>query len=60
MGGNVSMLKSSSPLCCKFLHLFPMFVFGIVNSLLGGREISWVVCLWVHHKVITSLCDDLL
>jgi hypothetical protein len=40
----VSMLKSSSPLCCGFLHLFFVFVFRIVSSLLGGREICQVVC----------------
>jgi hypothetical protein len=37
--GVLFMLKNSSPLCCGSLHLFLVFVFGIVNSLLGGREI---------------------
>jgi hypothetical protein len=38
-GGGVSMLKSSCPLCCGFLHMFPMSMFGIINSLSRGREI---------------------
>ncbi len=40
-------LKSSSPLCCGFLHLFPMFMFGIISFLLGVKEIYEVVCLQV-------------
>jgi hypothetical protein len=63
-GGSMSMLKSSSPLCCGFLHLFLMFVFGIVNSLLGGRKICPVVCHQVtspkKHNLVwwspTNLC----
>jgi hypothetical protein len=43
-GESVYMLRSSSPLCGQFLHLFPMFVFGIINFLLGGSEIYQVVC----------------
>ncbi len=38
-GGGVFVLKKSSPLCCGFLHLFPMLVFGIVKSLSRVREI---------------------
>jgi hypothetical protein len=37
--GRVYVLKSFSPLCCGFLHLFRMFMFGIINSLLRGRKI---------------------
>jgi hypothetical protein len=55
-GGSLSMLKSSSPLCCGFLHLFPMSVFGIINYLSRGREICQVVCLWAtsqgDHKLV--------
>jgi hypothetical protein len=43
-GGNMYVLKGS-PLCCGFLHLCPMSKFGIISSLLGGREIYEVVCL---------------
>jgi hypothetical protein len=45
MGGGVSMLKSFFPLSCGLLPLFPMSMFGIVNSLLGGREIYQVMPL---------------
>jgi hypothetical protein len=38
-GGGVYVLKSSSPLCCGFLHMFLMSMFRIINFLLGGREI---------------------
>ncbi len=55
-GGNVYVLKSSCPLCCGFLHMFPMFVFGIVNFLSRGMEIYQVVCFWAtsqsEHKVM--------
>jgi hypothetical protein len=44
-GGGVFVLKSSSLLCSGFLHLFPMFVFGIVNSVSKSKEICQVVCL---------------
>jgi hypothetical protein len=43
-GGSVFVLKSSSPLCCEFLHLFHVFVFGIIGSLSWGREIFQVMC----------------
>jgi hypothetical protein len=54
------MLKSSSPLCCQFLHLFPMFVFGIVKFLLGGRESIKLCVFKLHHRVRTNVCDDFL
>jgi hypothetical protein len=44
MGGDVFVLKSLSPLCSGFLHLFLMFVFGIINSLSRGQEICQVLC----------------
>jgi hypothetical protein len=55
-GGNVYVLKSSYPLCCGFLHMFHVSVFGIVNFLSRGREIYQVVCLRAtsqnEHKVM--------
>jgi hypothetical protein len=55
-GGGMYVLKSSSPLCCGFLHLFPMSKFGIISFLLGGREIYEVVCLQAtsqgEHKLV--------
>jgi hypothetical protein len=52
----VYVLKSSYSLCCGVLHMFLMFVFGIVNFLSGGREIYQVVCLRTtsqsKHKVM--------
>lgn len=55
-GGDVSMLKRSSPLFYGFLHLCFVFDFGIVNSLLEGREIYKVICLRVtlkgKHKLV--------
>ncbi len=41
------MLKISSPLCCGFLHMFFLVVFGIVSFLSRDKEISWVVCFEV-------------
>ncbi len=38
-------LKSSSLLCCGFLHLFPMFVIGIVSSISNNKEMCQVVGL---------------
>jgi hypothetical protein len=51
-GGGGYVLKSSYPLCCGFLHLFHVSVFGIVNSLLRGRETYKNVCLQAtsHNK----------
>jgi hypothetical protein len=46
----MSMLKSSSPLCCGFFHMFPMSMFGIVSSLSKGREICQVVYLWATSQ----------
>jgi hypothetical protein len=55
-GGGMYVLKSSSPLCCGFLHLFPMSEFGIISYLLRGREIYEVVCLQAtsqgEHKFV--------
>jgi hypothetical protein len=44
-GGGAYVLNNSYPLCCGFLPLFPMSMFAIINSLLGGRETCKVVCL---------------
>jgi len=38
-GGGVFVLKNSSPLCCGFLHLYHVSMFGIISSLSGGRKI---------------------
>jgi len=38
-GGVVYVLKKFSRLCCGFLHLFHVSMFGIINSLSRGREI---------------------
>ncbi len=44
-GGGVYVLKSSFPLCCEFLHLFTMSMFGIIKFLSECWEICQVVCL---------------
>jgi hypothetical protein len=59
-GENVYMLKGSSSLCCGFLHLIPMSMFGIVNSFLGVGKFVRVCAFKLCHRVNISLCDDLL
>jgi hypothetical protein len=62
-GGKMFVLKSCSPLYCQFLHLFLVYVFRIINSLLRCREISQVVCLRAtsqgEHKLVWWFPKDL-
>ncbi len=55
-----ALLKNSTPLCCGFLHLFLVFVFGIINFLLRVGKFFRFCAFRLHHKVSISLCDDLL
>ncbi len=59
-GGGAYVLKNSYPLCCGFLHLFPMSMFGIINSLLGVGKLVKLCAFELYHKANTSSCDDLL
>jgi hypothetical protein len=53
-------LKGSSHVCREFLHMFFVFVFGIVSSLLAvGKSIN--LCAFrLYHKANTSSCDHFL
>jgi hypothetical protein len=59
-GGGVFMLKSSSPSCCGFLHLFLMSMFGIVNFYQGVGKSVRLCAFELHHMASSSLCDNLL
>ncbi len=52
-------LKSSSPLCCGFLHLFLMYVFRIISSLSRVGKFVKVYVFELHHRANTSSCDEI-
>jgi hypothetical protein len=53
-GGRVYVLKSSSPSCCGFLHLFPMSMFGIANFYQGVGKFVRLCGFGLHHRANIS------